>query len=236
MISYLSLIVFWQALFISQANIFNYSQNEMMTYIIGIAFISNGVLGSIAGTIAGQIRSGEITRDLMYPWNILWMLFLRDMIDKGFNMIFLIPEVIFLVFIFKISLIFPESIMTFFLFFVFLLIALFLFFYLNLFLSLTAFWTDDVWAIRWLFGVILFDFFSGLYFPLDILPDWLYSIISFTPFPYVAYFPMKLWLGDISSMQGIQAIGVCAVWAVIFFFATTRLFKWGIRDYGAYGN
>lgn len=236
LISYLSLIVFWQALFQHSDQVFSYSEKEMMTYILGIAFISNGILGSLVGSIAGQIRSGEITRDLMYPWNIFWMLFLRDLVDKSFNIIFLIPEAILLIAFFHITIVFPSSLLTIGVFFVFLLSALFLFFFLNLFLSLTAFWTDDVWAVRWLFGVILFDFFSGLYFPLDILPAWLFRIISFTPFPYVAYFPMKLWLGDLSIAQGVQAIAVTSLWGIIFYFATRKLFNWGIKDYGAYGN
>lgn len=236
LISYLALVIFWQALFESGNSLFSYTKDEMMTYIIGIGFISNAVLSSYSAYIAGQIRSGEITKNLLHPVNFFWKLFVEDMIDKGFNIIFFVPEMLLLSFIFKMTVIFPENGLVIFVFIIFLLASLFLFFFLNVFLSLTAFWTDEVWAVRWLFGVILFDFFSGLYFPLDVLPKWLFNIIQFTPFPYLAYFPMKLWLGDISVHEGLQAVGITAVWGIVFYFATTRLFKRGVRDYGAFGN
>ncbi len=236
LISYLALIVFWQALFTSNNQIFSYTRDEMMTYVLGIGFISNAILSSFSGYIAGQIRSGEITKDLLLPISIFRKLFVEDLIDKGFNIIFFIPEMVLLSFVFHISPLFPDRGLTIFVVALFLICSMFLFFFLNIFLSLTAFWTDEVWAVRWLFGVILFDFFSGLYFPLDVLPKWLFNIIQFTPFPYLAYFPMKLWLGDISIQQGVQAIVVTIFWTIAFYFATTKLFKWGVRDYGAYGN
>lgn len=236
LISYLALIVFWQALFTSSNQIFSYTKNEMMTYVVGIGFISNAILSSFGGYIAGQIRSGEITKDLLLPINIFSKLFVEDLIDKGFNIVFFIPEMILLSIIFHITPVWPENWIIIVVFTVFLLVSMFLFFFLNLFLSLTAFWTDEVWAVRWLFGVILFDFFSGIYFPLDVLPQWLFKIIQFTPFPYLAYFPMKLWLGDISIEQGIQAIFVALFWTIIFYFVTTRLFRRGVRDYGAFGS
>lgn len=208
----------------------------MMIYVLGIGFISNAILSSFSGYIAGQIRSGEITKDLLLPISIFKKLFVEDLIDKGFNIVFFIPEMIVLSFLFHIVPIFPDSFLAVFVFVIFLITSMFLFFFLNIFLSLTAFWTDEVWAVRWLFGVILFDFFSGLYFPLDVLPDALFKIIQFTPFPYLAYYPMKLWLGDISINEGIQAIGITAFWAVIFYLLTTRLFKLGVKDYGAFGN
>ncbi len=236
LISYLALIVFWQALFSSGNEIFSYTKNEMMTYVVGIGFISNAILSSFSGYIAEQIRSGEITKDLMLPISIFKKLFVEDLIDKGFNIIFFVPEMVFLSIVFHITPIMPDSILTIGIFIIFLLSAMFLFFYLNVFLSLTAFWTDDVWAVRWLFGVILFDFFSGLYFPLDVLPHWVLNVIRFTPFPYLAYFPMKLWLGDISTTQGIQAVGITMFWGILFYFIATKLFKRGVRDYGAFGN
>lgn len=207
-----------------------------MTYVVGIGFISNAILSSFSGYIAGEIRSGEITRDLLHPINIFRKLFVEDLIDKGFNIIFFIPEMVLLSLVFHITPLMPDSSLTVIIFILFLITSMFLFFFLNLLLSLTAFWTDDVWAVRWLFGVILFDFFSGLYFPLDVLPRWIFNIIQFTPFPYLAYFPMKLWLGDITIQEGLQAICITIFWGIIFYFATKTLFKKGVRDYGAFGN
>ena len=83
----------------------------------------------------------------MLPISIFKKLFVEDLIDKGFNIIFFVPEMIFLSVVFHITPIMPDNILTIGIFIVFLLSAMFLFFFLNVFLSLTAFWTDDVWAV-----------------------------------------------------------------------------------------
>lgn len=107
---------------------------------------------------------------------------------------------------------------------------------MSLFLSLTAFWTEEVWATRWLFGVVILDFFSGVIFPVDILPPLLARIMFLTPFPYLIFSPLKLWLGQLSIDLAIRSLIITFFWLVLFYFLTGFLWRKGTRKYGAFGG
>jgi len=117
--------------------------------------------------------------------------FTKDLVDKALNIGFVIAEVALALFLFRLPFYFPQNYTAYFASGLLVVLAIFLHFYLSFFLSLSAFWTDDIWAVRWLFGVVFLEFFAGTFFPIDILPTFLQKIIYLTPFPYLIYFPVK---------------------------------------------
>jgi ABC-2 type transport system permease protein len=101
---------------------------------------------------------------------------------------------------------------------------------------MAAFWTDDVWATRFLFGVIFLEFFSGAFFPIDILPNWLVSIFNLTPFPYLIFFPLKIWLEQVDTDQILNIFLISIAWLIIFYILAKLLWRKGVKNYGAYGG
>jgi ABC-2 type transport system permease protein len=141
-----------------------------------------------------------------------------------------------IVYLFKLPIYLPSSPEVYFWFLLFLVLALFLYFYINFTLSVVAFWIDEVWAARWLLGIILLEFFAGAFFPIDILPIWLVKIINLTPFPYLVFLPLKVWLQQIPPVEIPQKILICLIWTIVFWQLSKNLYKEGLKSYGAFGG
>jgi len=235
-ILFLSLFFFWLAIYGQENNFLGYQKAQMLTYVVGIAFLRSLVLGTRTGDLAGQIRSGELTKLILKPLGVFSFCFVRDLADKFLNLFFVIFEVGLILLIFKFPFYLPKNPATYFFFVVLVTLAFFLYFLINLILSALAFWTEEIWATQWLFGVIFLQFFAGAFFPIDVLPAWLSRIIYLTPFPYLIFFPLKIWLEQLSAAMAVKAIFIGAFWLIFFYWLVSFLWQKGVKNYGAYGG
>jgi ABC-2 type transport system permease protein len=68
------------------------------------------------------------------------------------------------------------------------------------------------------------------------LPLSLQMIISFTPFPYLIYYPVAIYLGKFQGMQLLlllaQFLAVCGVWYIVM----ASVWQKGLRVFGAEGR
>lgn len=177
-----------------------------------------------------------MTKLILRPINMFSFWFSRDLADKSLNLFFTLLEISLMLVIFKFPFYFPQKLETVGLFLLMAFIAIFLYYFINFTLSIVAFWTEEIWATRWLFGIIFLEFFAGAFFPIDVLPMWLQKVIYLTPFPYLVFFPLKIWLEQLSRMMIIRAILVCSVWLVTFNWLARFLWQKGAKNYGAYGG
>ena len=209
----------------------------MLTYIIGISVLRAIIFGSRTADLAGMIKSGElVNRFLVRPWNIIQVFFFRDLAAKLLDIFFGVLELILIIRILKIPFCFPATWSSLLFFVSSCLIALLLYFFLSFFLSLIAFWVDNVWAPRWLFGVIFLEFMSGAFFPLDVLPAPLLKLIYLTPFPYLLYFPLKIYLGQVDLFSLSKIFLLMFLWLIVIVLVVSKLWKKGLRIYSTYGG
>ena len=235
-ISFLTLLFFWLAIYGNKSGFLGYQKSQMLTYVVGIAFLRGIVLGSRSVDLAGQVRSGELSKVILAPLKIFQFWFTRDLVDKSLNLIFTLVEIALIISLLKFPFYLPKNWETYFCFVVFVLLSMFLYFFLSFVLSLSAFWTEDVWAARWLFGIIFLEFFAGAFFPIDVLPKTLAGIINLTPFPYLVFFPLKIWLEQITAGAALKAMVICGLWLLFFYWLAKFLWQKGIKNYGAYGG
>lgn len=232
----LSLLFFWLAVFGQKASLLGYQRSQMITYLLGVALLDGIILSSRTADLAGQIRSGELSKYLLKPVGVFKFFMTRDFVDKTLNIGFAVIEIAAIIYFLNFSVYFPKELVTILIFFLHLLISFFLFYFFSSLLSIFAFWTDDIWATRWLFGTVLLDFFSGVIFPIDILPSGLVKIINLTPFPYMIFSPLKIWLGQLSTGQMIRSVVISSFWLFCFFFLSQFFWKKGLKKYGAFGG
>lgn len=233
---FLSLFFFWLAIYGEQNNLFGYQKAQMVTYLVVVAFLRSLILATRTADLAGQIRSGELTGVLLWPLRMSKYWFGRDLVDKALNIFFTFLEIGLILLLFRFPFYFPQNPATYFYFAFLVLIAVLLFFFYSFFLSITGFWTHDIWATRWLFGVIFLNFFAGAIFPLEVLPFWLKKIINFLPFPYLIYFPAKIWLEQLSGQEIFLSFLVCSAWLGFFYWLARYFWKKGVKNYGAFGG
>jgi len=233
---FLTLFFFWLAVYGGKNQFLGYQKSQMLAYVVGIAFLKSMVLGSRSIDLAGQIRSGGLTKLLLRPINVFSFWFYRDVADKVLNLFFTVLEITLVLLIFKFPFYLPRHLSSFFYFSSFVLLSILLYFFLSLCISSVAFWTEEIWATRWLFGIIFLEFLSGAFFPIDVLPLPLQKTIYLTPFPYLVFFPLKIWLEQMPLFLIIKSFSLCLLWLLFFCFLSRFIWQKGIRNYGAYGG
>jgi len=108
----------------------------------------------------------------------------------------------------------------------------FLWFVMNYGIGLLAFWLEDTWILKVILMVIS-SFLSGAILPLDLFPPALVEILKWTPFPYLSYYPIKIFMGV--EPNYLFAIGVMTGWMALITYCNHLIWKKGMKLYTAAG-
>lgn len=225
----------WKAVFANQQTIFGYSESAMITYILVASLLQSLVLSTRSIDLAGIINSGDLSNILVKPINNFWYWFSRDAADKILNIVFAAAELSILYFLLRPPLVLPPLVPLILLILLVLPLSTFLYYLINYLFGLLGFWTPEVWAPRFLLFVIL-QFVAGSLFPLDVLPLSIQKIASFTPFPYLIFFPTQLYLGKVAQPELITGIAASLFWIGIFTLLVKITWNRGLKAYGAEGR
>ena len=209
---------------------------QMICYFLLVALIGNIVgLWFQDYEITEDIRNGSINRFLLRPINYLgyrWALVLSK------KMIYIVSTIIPLTIGYyflreylvppKDTIILVQVIVTTFM-------ALYLNFLLSFCAGLIGFWLLEVSSLFFIFYILQFLLSGGL-FPLDLLPEPVFILMTWLPFQYMGYFQVKLYLGEYSSQQAGQGIMAIVVWIIVILLFAQFLWKRGTKKYSAYGG
>jgi ABC-2 type transport system permease protein len=100
--------------------------------------------------------------------------------------------------------------------------------------ALIAFWTTNVRSVNQLYYTGM-TFLAGRLAPLALLPDWLQTVATCTPFRWMIAFPVELALGTVPSAQIPVGIAWQAAWLAAGIVAFRLIWARGIRQYSAVG-
>ena len=122
-----------------------------------------------------------------------------------------------------------------FLFFsLFLLLSAITYFFMNSLVEFVAFWADNIWSL----GVIIrfiTRFFGGGLIPLAFFPHWSQEALSYTPFPYMIHFPMKVFFGEFSVVEYLNSFTILTLWSVFFSILSNLIWNKGKYQYSGVG-
>ena len=231
----LTLFFLWNAIIPQTGQFLGYNQSEMLTYIIGTSLIGAMVIASRSYGVADDINQGELSNYLTKPINYFAYWFAKDLGDKAMNIVFSACEITILYLIIKPQLFIQNDLSYIFLAAIAIICALLMYFFLNFLLGMIGFWTSETWAPRFLFVIVL-NFASGGLFPLDILPKTIFSVLQFLPFTYLLFFPIKVYLGKISTQEIIFGLIISTIWTIIFYFLLKFSWAKGLKVYTAQGR
>lgn len=225
----------WYTLLPPGKTLFGYDQSSMLTYIFGTSIFFSIILANRSGDVGELINSGNLSNYLLRPMNFFLAWFFRDIGDKAMNLFFSIIEITLLYIVLRPPLtIQTDPIILLFVFFA-TCCAVLLNFFINLIIGSLGFWTPEVWAPRFIFWIIIY-FFSGSAFPLDILPKPVFVVFEFLPFTYLLYFPLKIYLGQLSMQMIISGMVISAAWVFLLFLLLRFLWQKGMHVYTAQGR
>ena len=225
----------WWTVFQNQEQIFGYTQSLILTYILVAALIRAIILSSRVMDVAGQINEGSIVNFLIKPLDFITYYFTRVFGYKLLNISFVAVEITMLIFLLKPQIAFQTDTFFLTLFILSAILGMILYFTISFILGMTAFWVENSWGPFFLLMIFLEGLGGGL-FPIDILPNPLSQIILLTPFPYLIYFPSKLYLGTMPSVEIIQGFSVLVFWVITLWFLMIKTLEKGLKIYTAVGH
>jgi ABC-2 type transport system permease protein len=217
-------------------NIFGYDRAKIMTYVFLVVFLRAIVVSAKTVNIAGEISDGKLSNYLLKPINFFYYWFTRDVASKVLNCLFAVVEVFILYLLFVPTFFSPQHVVTWFMFLVFLIIAIVLFFLLIFLFSSVPLWLPEQnWAPVFLFYTIT-EFLSGAFFPLDILPKFWQTIVYLTPFPYLIFVPSQIYLEKVDMGQTLFWLAVGVGWCIGLYVLLISVWKKGLKSYKSEGR
>lgn len=234
-ISVLIVYFLWLSIYKSNSYIFGYQISQMLTYIILLTFLNGIILSTQVHRVAEEINNGHLSNFLIRPISYFGYNLARDISDKIINTFFSILEIVFLVIVLKPPIIVQTDILWLFLFFIAIVFASILYFEISMILSFIGFWSKEVWAPRFIF-FILVSFLAGTYFPLDIFPAPIYNFLRLLPFTYLIFFPLKIYLANITLQTVLQGFLITVVWLIALYIIVKYLWLRGLKEFAAEGR
>lgn len=224
----------WQTIFRSRNQVFGYQEAQMLTYILLITFLNGIVLSTQTFRVAEEINLGTLSNFLIRPISFIGYVLSRDISDKMINTFFSIFEIALLILLLHPPIFLQTSLFWLGLFIVTCILSALLFFEIGMMLSIIGFWSRETWAPRFIF-FILVTFLAGTYFPLDILPKPIYSVIQFLPFTYLIFFPLKIYLGQVDFAFLLKSFSIMICWICLLTVVLRYFWRRGLKIYTAEG-
>lgn len=216
--------------------LFGYDRAKMMTYVFGVLILRSIVTATRSNDVPGEISRGDLINYLVKPVHFFKYWFSRDLASKVLNLAFSAVEGVALYMILRPQLSFPPSSVSFLLFLLSIVIAVVLYFLLVMTFASITFWVvEQAWGLMFLLFVFT-DLLGGIVFPIDILPALVQKLIYATPFPYLIFMPIQIYLGKLNYLESLQSIAVALVWVFLLAFLLRKLWAFGVQQFRAEGR
>ena len=230
-----ALYFFWDALLKGQDSFMGYSRAQMLSYVLAMNFLRSFVFTGRGWELVHEISSGRLSNYLLRPVSYLGYSLSLDLAQKTVHAAASILEIGLLIWVLKAPLYIPGSPLTWVLFLLAVSLSSLLFFMLEFMVSSLAFWTSESGGP--LFFLQLFmQFAAGSFFPLDVLPKWIQHALALTPFPYLVFSPISIYLERVPAAEAVRIFGIQLVWMGLFFVVLRTAWQRGLQNYAAEGG
>ncbi|MDE7464488.1 MAG: ABC-2 family transporter protein [Clostridiales bacterium] len=98
-----------------------------------------------------------------------------------------------------------------------------------------AFRTQAMFGVHSMSNVVI-GFLSGAFVPLALFPTWAQTVLSYTPFPSIMSFPVRLFLGQLGWADVAIGFGIAAAWIVLLNVIGLLLYKTSVRKVVVFGG
>lgn len=227
----------WDTVFADPATtLFGYDRVKMMTYVFGVLILRAIITSMRSVDVPGEIARGDLVNYLLKPVSFFRYWLSRDLASKALNVNFSLGEGIILYLLLRPPIYIPSSFITLVLFIFSVLAALSLYFLLVMSFATLTFWmVEQAWGVMFLL-IVFTDLLGGIVFPIDILPVLVQKIIYATPFPYLIFMPIQIYLEKLTMAQAIQSLGISTFWIVILGLILKKLWNTGVSQFRAEGR
>lgn len=229
------LFIYWQGVFKSN-EIKGWSLTSVSTYFFLIIVAGVLLMSHIDEAVSEEdIAEGRLVIYIIRPFSYFWYNFIRELPYRILQGSFAVLSILifFLLFgnFFRASLI-PESLfLTILVFF----LAYLLSYTFKIVLGLSAFWLIDIRGFFSFIEIILL-ILAGYLLPLEMMPVWLRRFADFTPFPYMIYYPIMIFQGNLTLLAILKVLFIQIVWIGAFALLYKILWYKGLKKFTGMGQ
>lgn len=228
------LILMWTAIYGSQKLISGLTVREMITYLL-VGNLFNGLIRNfLTSVVSRDIREGRLSMFLVKPIGYfayilaheIGRISLATIVSTISNSLVILP--------FYSLLVWNAQVDYLSVIFVMLILAFMSELLLSYLIGLISFWTDEVDGVYFTIDRVK-KFFSGGYFPLNLLPVSLVQVSYILPFAYSFFVPAQLYLKKIDLATGIKGLFVQIAWIFLLYGIIHLVWKRGLKRYEGVG-
>lgn len=233
---FFALIIFvfmqlWQAITFNDGSTEGYTVNRLVWYYIAAEIVVLSKSG-VFRSMNEEIRGGGVAYKLNKPYSFVLYQLSDGIGQTSVRLLMNVPVGLLLGFLYVGRLegfrweALPAVILS-------VILGILLNFFMDAFIGMTAFWTEDNSAFFWIAQKL--SFMLGLFLPLDFLPEVIRKIAVFLPFSYIAYAPAKL-LTSFSVGNMLELLPVQLFYTVLFAVLTQILYSMGAKKLNINGG
>lgn len=213
----------------SQKTIQGYSYDKMVSYHVWVLIVTLIAKGYTSFNLSNDIRLGKISNYLIYPFNF-WEFHTASFI--GFEIIQLAIGTITIAALQFFNIIEIINYIPILYGVLICIIVSFFWFSLQFMIGMLAFWLDQTWMLRVTVGIVS-NFLSGMIIPLELYPETFFKILKYTPFPYLTFYPVKVFMGIETDIASV--ICILLIWTFAINIINVFIWKKGLKLYTAAG-
>jgi ABC-2 type transport system permease protein len=207
----------------------DYTFHDMIQYHIWALIVGLLAQGHTAMNLAEDIRYGKISAYLIYPFNF-WEFHTASFLAFQSLQTFISILSLFVLYFLDILQFTGATYLIY--GYIYTLYVSIFWFCLQFLTGLLSFWFEETWILRVILMMIT-SFFSGSIIPLELFPSWFFDLLNYTPFPYLTYYPIKIFMGEF--LNPVVPFLVLTGWTLFFVITNLLLWRRGLRLYTAAG-
>ncbi|WP_338949792.1 ABC-2 family transporter protein [Fusobacterium nucleatum] len=210
---------FWKYTFLF--GIINIEEFKIISSYSLIAIVMEKSIVNLSDLIAKSIKNGNIAMDLTKPYIFLLKFTCLDIGKKIVDIFKYLSILSFIFFILKLKIYFTMNISVFILFILGFTLAI----QIELIIGLLAFWTINIWGLKFLSGLMML-LASGVLIPISFYPEVIKKISNFLPFQLIIYAPVATLIGIIKNSWEIWFLIIKQIfWITLLYIVLIKLWK-----------
>jgi ABC-2 type transport system permease protein len=232
-------IFLWKAVYEgkqSGTDVAGYTLAQMISYYLIVTVVNTfTAVTEDDWQIAADIKDGNISQFLLKPIDYLtYRLILFASGRLIYTLVAIVPVSLFIL-LQREYFVGPASNANALVFCLSLVLTALLQFFISYTLALLAFWVLEVSTFIFIAFAVEYAA-SGQLYPLDILPPVVTKFMFFTPFPYLMFFPVNVYLGKTNGSEMWAGLGIQAMWVALAYLLARAIWARGIKHYSAVGG
>ncbi|MDP2656049.1 MAG: ABC-2 family transporter protein [bacterium] len=231
----LVLILMWIAIYGGDRTMISgFTVREMITYILVGNFFNAMIRNFLSMVIEKDIKDGRLSMFIVKPMSYFSYILSQEIGRISFSTISSVLTSGFVILCFANTFIWKFDGVYFLVISIMVILAFITELLLSYLVGLIAFWTDEVGGLYATIDRIK-KFFSGGYFPLNLLPVVFVNISFALPFAYSFFIPAQLYLKKFDVTVGLKGLLVQCCWILILYGIIKIVWNRGLKKYEGVG-